>query len=94
MTDSTQIKKIDKSDMRKVYWRQLFGIQVGWNYEKMMGLGYCYSMIPVIKKLYNTKEKISEALKLHLQFFNTNPTMAPFILGADIALEEKNGFGK
>lgn len=91
MTDSTQIKKIDKSDMRKVYWRQLFGIQVGWNYEKMMGLGYCYSMIPVIKKLYNTKEKISEALKLHLQFFNTNPTMAPFILGADIALEEKMG---
>lgn len=83
--------KITNKDITKVFWRGLFGMQLSWNYEKMMGLGYCYSMIPILKKLYKTKDDMKKALKLHLQFFNTTPTMAHLILGADIAMEEKYG---
>lgn len=74
MTDTTVSRKVDKKDMKKVFWRQ-FGLQVGWNYEKMMGMGYCFTMIPIIEKFYHTEEERKEALDLHLQFFNTNPTM-------------------
>lgn len=83
--------KITKKDITKVFWRTLFGLQIGWNYEKMQGLGYCYAIIPILKKLYKTKEEMSRALKLHLQFFNTTPAMSHLIIGADIAMEEEYG---
>ena len=90
MINEDTSRKVEKKDLNKVFWRQ-FGLQVGWNYEKMMGMGYCFTMIPIIEKFYKDKEEKKEALDLHLQFFNTNPTMAPYIIGADIAIEEEAG---
>jgi PTS system mannose-specific IID component len=83
--------KITQKDLRNVFIRWLLGGQIGWNYERMQGLSYCFSMIPVLKKLYKDPEDMKKALKLHLQFFNTSPFTAPMILGVDAALEEKEG---
>jgi PTS system mannose-specific IID component len=83
--------KVTKKDLRKVFVRWLLGGQIGWNYERMQGLSYCFSMIPVLKKLYKDPEDMKKALKMHLQFFNTNPYLAPMILGVDSAIEEKEG---
>lgn len=83
--------KITQKDIKRVFWRGLFGLQLGWNYEKMQGLGYCFAIMPILKKLYKTKEDMKKALKVHLQFFNTTPAMAHLILGADIAMEEQYG---
>ena len=82
---------ITKKDLRKVFIRWLLGGQTGWNYERMQGLPYCFSMIPVLKKLYKDPDDMKRALKMHLQFFNTNPYLAPLILGVDVAVEEKEG---
>lgn len=87
--DSTE--KIEKKDITKVFWRGLFGLQIGFNYERMQGLGYCFAILPILKKLYKNKEDMKKALKLHLQFFNTTPAMSHLILGADIAMEEQYG---
>ncbi|QAT39554.1 PTS system mannose/fructose/sorbose family transporter subunit IID [Clostridium sp. JN-9] len=84
-------EKITNKDLKKVFWRALFGLQIGFNYERMQGLGYCFAMIPILKKLYKTKEEMKRALKVHLQFFNTTPAMSHLILGADIAMEEEYG---
>ena len=35
---------------RSVFWRWYFLGGAGWNYEKMQGLGYYFSMLPMIKK--------------------------------------------
>ena len=75
MTEAQTGKKITKRDLVKVFWRNLLGLQLGWNYESMQGLGYCYSIIPALKKLYKTKEEMSKALKLHLQLFYTTPAV-------------------
>jgi len=96
MTDSKVVKqneseKIEKKDLTKVFWRALFGLQIGFNYEKYQGLGYCFSIIPILKKLYKNKDDMKKALKLHLQFFNTTPAMSHLILGANIAMEEEFG---
>lgn len=88
---SNEDKKITQQDLMKCNLRFLFAGQLGWNYEKMQGLAYCYSIMPALKKLYPDKEDLIKALKVHLQFFNTTPQMAHLILGADIALEEKEG---
>lgn len=84
--------KVTKQDLKKVYVRNLFGFQWGWNYEKMQGLGYAYSMMPVIKRLYESNpEKMKTALKTHLGFFNTTPAMSSLIIGANIGLEDEIG---
>ena len=83
--------KVSKKDLFKVYVRTMFGLQWGWNYEKMQGLGYCYSILPVLKKLYPKKEDLAKAMKIHLGFFNTATVMSHLIIGANIAIEEEFG---
>lgn len=84
--------KITKQDLNKVYFRNLFALQFGWNYEKMQGLGYAYVIMPVLKRLYaHDTEKMKRALKSQLGYFNTTPAMSHLIIGADIALEEELG---
>lgn len=84
--------KLTKSDINKVYVRNLFGLQWGWNYEKMQGLGYAWVIMPALKRIYkNDPEGMKRALKMQLGYFNTTPAMSHLIIGADMALEEEFG---
>lgn len=92
MADKMENTKLTKQDIKKVYLRNLFALQYGWNYEKMQGLGYTYVIMPALRRLYgNDPEKMKRALKMHLSYFNTTPAMAHLITGADIAIEEELG---
>ena len=85
--------KIDKKDLNKVSVNWLVGSQLSWNYERMMGGGYLYAMLPILNKLYsNDKEAYLEMMQTQSQFFNTTPHMGGFILGMDIATEEAEGY--
>ncbi|MGX4685709.1 PTS system mannose/fructose/sorbose family transporter subunit IID [Vagococcus sp. JNUCC 83] len=84
--------ELTKKDRMTVAWRSTF-IQGSWNYERMQNGGWAFSMIPAIKKLYKTKEEQSDALKRHLEFFNTHPYIASPILGVTLALEEERANG-
>ena len=89
MTEKIQLSK---SDRQKVWWRSQF-LQGSWNYERMQNLGWTYSLIPAIKKLYTTKEDQAAALERHLEFFNTHPYVAAPIMGVTLALEEERANG-
>jgi len=84
--------ELSKKDRMTVAWRSTF-IQGSWNYERMQNGGWVFSMIPAIKKLYKTKEEQTDALKRHLEFFNTHPYIASPILGVTLALEEERANG-
>lgn len=88
------LKKLTNNDIRAVFIRSnLF--QGSWNFERMQALGFCFSMIPVIRRLYikgSIEQK--EALKRHLEFFNTHPYVAAPILGVIMAMEEKKANGE
>ena len=88
----TEKLQLSKSDRKKVWWRSQF-LQGSWNYERMQNLGWAYSLIPAIKKLYNTKEDQAAALERHLEFFNTHPYVAAPIMGVTLALEEERANG-
>lgn len=65
-------RKLTKQDINKVYVRNLFALQFGWNYEKMQGLGYSYVIMPALKRLYgDDPEKMKRALKMQSSYFNT-----------------------
>lgn len=75
-----------------VCWRHQF-LQGSWNYERMQNGGWCYSIIPAIKKLYKTEEDRAAALKRHLEFYNTHPYVSAPVMGVTLALEEERANG-
>ena len=88
----TEKLQLTKSDRQKVWWRSTV-LQGSWNYERMQNLGWAYSLIPAIKRLYTKKEDQAAALERHLEFFNTHPYVAAPILGVTLALEEEKANG-
>ncbi|MDO5417509.1 MAG: PTS system mannose/fructose/sorbose family transporter subunit IID [Lachnospiraceae bacterium] len=83
---------LSKKDRLSVAWRSTF-LQGSWNYERMQNGGWCFAMIPAIRKLYPNKEEQKAALKRHLEFFNTQPFVASPVLGVTLALEEERANG-
>ncbi len=79
-----------KTQKNKVFLNWLFTNSTAWNYEKYQGLGYASAMIPALKEIYHDDpEGLHEAVRNHMQFFNTNATTAPLIIGATLAMEEE-----
>ncbi|WP_337523900.1 PTS system mannose/fructose/sorbose family transporter subunit IID [Catenibacterium sp.] len=89
MADKITLSKKDRMD---VCWRHQF-LQGSWNYERMQNGGWCYSIIPAIKKLYMTEEDRAAALKRHLEFYNTHPYVSAPVMGVTLALEEERANG-
>lgn len=82
-------KYLEKSTLNKIFFRSMM-YGASWNYERMQNLGFLYTMLPALKKIYkDDKKQMSLAMKRHLEFFNTHQTGAPFILGVTSALEEQ-----
>ena len=89
MADKITLSKKDRMD---VCWRHQF-LQGSWNYERMQNGGWCYSIIPAIKKLYSKEEDRAAALKRHLEFYNTHPYVSAPVMGVTLALEEERANG-
>ncbi|AXX65083.1 PTS system mannose/fructose/sorbose family transporter subunit IID [Bombilactobacillus bombi] len=86
--------KMSKEKLSKLYkrivTRWIFNGATSLNYEKMEGLGYAYSMLPFIKETYkDNPEGMKKSVLAHLQFFNTTPYTAPYILGMNVGIESK-----
>ena len=91
MSKDLEKKQLTKSDITSMFIRSNFH-QGSWNYERMQALGYCFAMVPVIKRLYTGDER-KQALKRHLEFFNTQPFVTAPILGVTAAMEEQKANG-
>lgn len=93
---SEQAKKkrvtLTKRDRMNVSWRLTF-VQANWNYERMHNVGFAYTLAPIIRKLYESKEDRRDALKRHLEFVNTHPYVHAPIVGVVLALEEEKANG-
>lgn len=84
--------QLTKKDRLSVAFRHQF-LQGSWNYERMQNGGWCYSMIPAIKRLYPNKEDQIAALKRHMAFYNTHPYVSAPVMGVTLALEEDKANG-
>lgn len=83
---------LSKKERLSVALRSTF-LQGSWNYERMQNGGWCYSIIPAIKKLYPNKEDQIAALKRHMEFYNTHPYVSAPVMGVTLALEEERANG-
>lgn len=83
---------LSKNDRIAVWFRHQF-LQGSWNYERMQNGGWCFSIIPAIKKLYPNKDDQIAALKRHMEFYNTHPYVSAPVMGVTLALEEDRANG-
>ncbi len=94
MTAQTTPKKaLTQSDLFWSYFNWMCFLHGLYNWQRLQGVGFAHAMVPVIKRLYTTKEDISAAMKRHLVFFNTATTIGAVIPGLIAALEEERANG-
>lgn len=91
-TPSEFSKAFTKDDFKAMNLRSFF-IGGSLNYERYLGLGFAYAMLPILKKLY-TGDELREAVQRHMEFYNTHPWMHNVILGMVTALEEQRSTTK
>jgi PTS system mannose-specific IID component len=84
---------IRRSDRLRMTLRTLL-LQATWNYERQQGLGWAFALEPALRRLYPDAARRRERLAEHTAYFNTQPTLASFALGAVAGLEERRAAGE
>ncbi len=84
--------KLTDEDLDAMWWRH-YGLFSSASWEVLGGLGMAQAMVPVIRRLYQTKEDVSAALKRHMTFYNTNPWLGAIIPGILASMEEEKANG-
>ena len=76
--------------LTNIFLRSFF-IHSSLNYPRMQNLGFCFSVIPVLKQLGLTPPQETVFLKRHLQLFNTHPYLSGAIIGSVVREEMRAG---
>ena len=87
------LRSVRTRDLLGMFWRSFF-IQASWSYDRMQSLGFSFAMIPVVRRLYPDPRECSTRLALHAEYFNTQPYLASFVLGATARAEEERASGE
>ena len=61
-------------------------IQGSWNYRTMIGGGFAFAILPVLRELFEGP-RLDEAVRRHAEHFNAHPYLAGLALGATARLE-------
>lgn len=69
----TQTKRLNKQELRRINLRWIWNAQIGWNYERMQGLGYLTTMLPLIEKLYGDQPALKKKPCRRIRSFLTPP---------------------
>lgn len=79
---------LTNGDLKKTFIRSFFSM-TSINYERYCNLGFCYSMIPALKKFYKNEDEYKETLSRNNEFFNCHPYTGNAVIGVTLALEEQ-----
>jgi PTS system mannose-specific IID component len=87
--DKTAAGAVTRAERAGMFWRSLF-LQAVWNPRGMQNVGFCFALMPLLRRSGASGDARRAFLMRHLAFFNTNPTFAPYAIGA-AALREAEG---
>ncbi len=65
-----------------------FTIQGSWNYRTMLGGGFGFALLPVLRQVF-AGPKLMDAVRRHVEHFNAHPYLAGLALGAAAKLESE-----
>lgn len=82
---------LTEKDRKGMYRRWIFTAGLGYNFETQQAPSVAFSMTKVLRKIYRNDDDYIKAMENHFKFFNVTPQMGNIILGATLAMEEKDG---
>ena len=77
---------IDAVVRLRVFLRS-FAIQGSWNYRTLLGTGFAFALLPVLRHVYRERTALHAAVDRHAALFNSHPYLAGIALGAVARLE-------
>ena len=81
MNSNSVEKKLTKKDLKQVFVRSI-AYNSSFNYERQLNLGWAFSLMPVLRKLYkDDEEQMKAALARHLEFNNITPFICTVLFG-------------
>lgn len=83
--------KVTKKDLRHVAYRWNMVPANLFNYETQQGTAFGWTLAPLLRKIYSDDTEYQEALLNQFNYYNATPQMTNLVLGAVIAMEEKDG---
>ena len=84
-------KVLTKKDIRQAAFRYMFMACNTLNYENQQGPAVVYGLNKALRKIYPNDEDYKASLNNHFKYFNTTTWMGNLLLGASLAMEEKDG---
>lgn len=65
-----------------------FSVQGSWNFETMLGYGFGYALLPVLRDVHGADgPAVRQAAERHSRLFNSHPYLSPLALAAVARLE-------
>lgn len=89
--NKTTTTKLTKKDITKAAFRYMFMACNIFNYENQQGPAVVYGLQKSLRKIYPDDQDYLASLNNHFKYFNTTTWMANLLLGASLAMEEKDG---
>lgn len=83
---------LTKKDLNRINLRSYL-LAACLNYERYQGLGYCYTILPALKKLYKGDD-LKEAVIRNTEFYNSHLWVNNIVVGVSVALEEQRALGQ
>lgn len=83
-------RKLSDKDLRRVGWRQFIGSST-FNYNSGMATGLVWQQFPALRKIYSNDDDLKKSLDNQFKYYNCNPLISPFVIGATLAIEDQQG---
>lgn len=84
-------RKLSVKERKSMFRRWIFFAGLGYNFESQQAPAVAFSMRKALRKIYTNDDEYIEAMDNHYKYFNVTPQMGNVILGASLAMEEKDG---
>ena len=83
--------KLTVKERKSMFRRWIFFAGLGYNFESQQAPAVAFSMRKALRKIYSNDDEYIEAMDNHYKYSNATPQMGNVILGATLAMEEKDG---
>lgn len=87
-------RALSNKDLFKTFARWYSAVEVSNSYERLQALSFCFALSGSLRKLYKEDDDgYREALKRHIQFYNSEGTFGAMIHGVTLSMEEEKAKG-
>ena len=93
MNSEEKTTVLSKKDIRTAAVRYMFMACNTFNYENQKGPACVYGLSKAMRKIYQKDDEYLLSINNQFKYFNTTTWMANLLLGASLAMEEKDGLG-